>query len=111
MTRPAKAVHASGEVPRWSSPSASPAIGRDSTGAKAMTWGILADTRGARERTPPRLAGRVQLATDPAAEARQLDPDGDAGTRIESLAPRALFWRHFKRDRLAIASLVFLGLL
>ena len=76
-----------------------------------MTWGILADTRGARERTPPRLAGRVQLATDPAAEARQLDPDGDSGTRIESLAPRALFWRHFKRDRLAIASLVFLGLL
>jgi peptide/nickel transport system permease protein len=53
----------------------------------------------------------VQLATDPAidAPARAEDPEG--GPKIQSLSPRELFWRLFKRDRLAIGSLVFIGVL
>jgi peptide/nickel transport system permease protein len=53
----------------------------------------------------------VQLATDPAIEAPRRSEEPEGGSSVQSLAPRALFWRLFKRDRLAIASLIFLALL
>jgi len=53
----------------------------------------------------------VQLATDPAIDASTRAEEPEGGPKIQSLAPRALFWRLFKRDRLAIASLAFIGVL
>lgn len=51
----------------------------------------------------------MQLSTDPAFEPTPSPESVPAArSRVESLSPSQLFWREFRRDKLAIASLAFI---
>jgi len=54
----------------------------------------------------------VQLATRATIDSPELQPsEGDGSLSIAARTPRQIIWRHFRRDRLAMASLVFLALM
>jgi peptide/nickel transport system permease protein len=50
----------------------------------------------------------VQVASDPSLVATQPQPLPAVSGQVVSLSPRELFWREFRRDRLALAGLVFI---
>jgi peptide/nickel transport system permease protein len=52
----------------------------------------------------------LQLASEPATEPGRSPGlvDGESPPALEALSPRQLFWRHFRQDRLALASIGFL---